>query len=67
MPKFTLKSGTSDMNIVGPAWNCPMAVYGPGDSSMDHTPNEHIDIQEYQRSIKVLSAALNQIFSNSAG
>ena len=37
-PGFLVKSGTSDMNVVGPAWNCPILAYGPGDSSLDHTP-----------------------------
>ena len=42
-PRFTLKLGTSDMTIVGPAWNCPMVTYGPGDAALDHTPEERID------------------------
>jgi LysW-gamma-L-lysine carboxypeptidase len=57
-PRFKLKTGTSDMNVVGPAWGCPMVAYGPGDSSLDHTPNEHIDVREYTRSIAVLARAL---------
>lgn len=57
-PGFLLKTGTSDMNVVGPAWNCPILAYGPGDSELDHTPIEHIDIAEYLRAIDVLTAAL---------
>jgi len=57
-PAFKVKSGTSDMNVVGPAWNCPIVAYGPGDSSLDHTPNEHLDLNEYQRAIAVLTRAL---------
>lgn len=53
-PRFKLKSGTSDMNVVGPVWNCPIVAYGPGDSSLDHTPNEHIEIEEYLRAIEVV-------------
>ncbi|HEU5368397.1 MAG TPA: [LysW]-lysine hydrolase, partial [Ktedonobacterales bacterium] len=53
-PAFKLKTGTSDMNVVGPVWNCPMLAYGPGDSSLDHTPNEHIDLAEYHQAISVL-------------
>lgn len=60
-PGFSLKTGTSDMNVVGPAWNCPILAYGPGDSSLDHTPEEHIRISEYLKSIAVLSAALQQL------
>ena len=57
-PGFKLKSGTSDMNVVGPAWNCPILAYGPGDSTLDHTPNEHLDLAEYQRAIAVLTRVL---------
>ena len=53
-PRFALKTGTSDMNIVAPVWQCPIAAYGPGDSSLDHTPIEHIDLEEYQKAIDVL-------------
>jgi LysW-gamma-L-lysine carboxypeptidase len=57
-PRFKLKTGTSDMNVVGPAWGCPAVAYGPGDSALDHTPNEHIDVREYRRAINVLARAL---------
>ncbi len=42
-PRFVYKTGTADLNIVAPVWKCPAVVYGPGDSALDHTPNEHID------------------------
>jgi LysW-gamma-L-lysine carboxypeptidase len=57
-PRFKLKTGTADMNIVGPAWGCPIVAYGPGDSSLDHTPDEHIEIDEFRRAITVLEQAL---------
>lgn len=57
-PRFTLKLGTSDMTIVGPAWRCPMVTYGPGDASLDHTPEERIDLAEYGRAIRVLRDVL---------
>ncbi len=57
-PAFTLKTGTADMNIVGPAWGCPIVAYGPGDSTLDHTPNEHLDLAEYARAIDVLARVL---------
>jgi len=62
-PGFTLKSGTSDMNIVAPLWKCPTVAYGPGDSTLDHTPHEHISITEYKQSINVLEKVLRQICS----
>ncbi len=57
-PGFTLKTGTADMNLVGPAWGCPILAYGPGDSALDHTPDEHILVSEYLASVRVLAAAL---------
>ena len=60
-PAFTLKTGTADMNIVGPAWGCPIVAYGPGDSALDHTPNEHLDLAEYERAIDVLTRVLTTL------
>jgi len=57
-PRFVYKTGTSDLNIVAPIWKCPAVVYGPGDSSLDHTPKEHISLEEYQKSVKVLKNSL---------
>jgi len=57
-PSFALKTGTSDMNLVAPVWGTPILAYGPGDSSLDHTPQEHILVSEYQRAIEVLSTVL---------
>ena len=57
-PKFKVKTGTADMNVVAPHWPCPMLAYGPGDSSLDHTPEEHIEIEEYARAIDVLESVL---------
>jgi LysW-gamma-L-lysine carboxypeptidase len=57
-PRFKLKTGTSDMNVVGPGWGCPIAAYGPGDSSLDHTPDERIDVDEFCKGVEVLAEAL---------
>ncbi|MDZ7262811.1 MAG: [LysW]-lysine hydrolase [candidate division KSB1 bacterium] len=61
VPKFKLKTGTSDMNIVGPFWNCPIVAYGPGDSSLDHTPEERLNLLEFSRSIQVLQRVLEAL------
>jgi LysW-gamma-L-lysine carboxypeptidase len=60
-PTLKLKTGTADLNIVEPRWQVPMAVYGPGDSALDHTDNEHISIREYTTAIAILSEALNTL------
>jgi len=53
-PRFVYKTGTADLNIVAPVWKCPALVYGPGDSFLDHTPNEHIDFNDYTKAVGVL-------------
>jgi LysW-gamma-L-lysine carboxypeptidase len=58
-PRFVVKTGTADMNVVGPHWpDTPILAYGPGDSSLDHTPHEHLDLNEYRQSIEILTAVL---------
>ena len=57
-PRFTVKLGTSDMTVVGPVWQCPILAYGPGDASLDHTPEERIVLAEYLRAIDVLTEVL---------
>jgi len=60
-PRFKVKTGTSDMNVVGPVWNCAMLAYGPGDSRLDHTPDEHVRIDDYLRAIRVLTCVLEDL------
>ena len=63
-PGFVVKTGTADVNIVAPVWGCPAVVYGPGDSNLDHTPNEHISLDEYVLAVEVLREALKKLSSN---
>ncbi len=60
-PGFLLKTGTADVNLVAPAWGCPALVYGPGDSALDHTPHEHLSLDEYARAVDVLVHALRRL------
>lgn len=60
-PVPKLKTGTADLNVVGPAWQCPIAAYGPGDSRLDHTPNEHLHMNDYLRAIDVLTTAIETL------
>ena len=55
---FVLKTGTSDMNVVAPVWKCPIVAYGPGDSALDHTPNEHLPLDEYWKAVNVIGHTL---------
>ena len=65
-PGFVLKTGTSDMNVVGPIWRCPIVAYGPGDSALDHTPHEHLPLDEYWRAIPVLEEAVRVFAARTA-
>lgn len=60
-PGFVLKSGTADLNVVAPRWGCPAVAYGPGDSSLDHTPNEHISLEEYGWAVEVLQSVVQHL------
>ncbi len=57
-PRLKVKTGTSDMNVVGPVWRCPILAYGPGDSRLDHAPEEHLVLDEYLKAVEVLRRAV---------
>jgi LysW-gamma-L-lysine carboxypeptidase len=60
-PRFKMKTGTSDMNILAPVWGCPTLAYGPGDSKLDHTPDEAMDFEDFARGVDVLTSALSHL------
>ena len=60
-PKFVVKTGTCDMNIVWPVWQCPVLAYGPGDSTLDHTPEEHLELDEYLLAVDTVELALRNL------
>lgn len=64
-PRFKVKTGTSDMNVVAPSWDVPMLAYGPGDSSLDHTPAEHLEVAELERAVAVLSQVFHHLGTQS--
>jgi LysW-gamma-L-lysine carboxypeptidase len=57
-PGYLRKTGTADMNVVAPIWQCPIIAYGPGDSSLDHTAHEHVSIVEFGKGVDTLIVAL---------
>lgn len=60
-PGFVLKTGTADLNIVASRWDCPALAYGPGDSALDHTPQEHLSLSEYLRAVDVIEEVLRTL------
>jgi len=57
------KTGTGDMNFFGKFANFPVVTYGPGNSHLDHSPNEHINIQEYLDSIEIYRGVIENLLS----
>ena len=63
-PHLLRKTGTSDMNVFARHWDCPMVTYGPGDSDLDHAPNEHVPLDEYDAAVDVLTAATERLLED---
>jgi len=57
-PRFQRKTGTADLNLLAPAFECPALAYGPGDAALDHSPRERVEISEVLKAIRVLEGAL---------
>ncbi|MGB6442108.1 MAG: acetyl-lysine deacetylase, partial [Thermoplasmata archaeon] len=60
-PTLWRKTGTSDLNLVVPAWTVPGAAYGPGDPHLDHSAFESISERELHRSVSVLAHAFLEL------
>lgn len=60
-PQAKVKTATSDMNTLAEVWDVPMATYGPGDSTLDHSDDEHIVLADYLRGIAVLRSAITEL------
>ncbi len=66
-PTLWRKGGTSDWNLVGPAWGAPGAAYGPGDPHLDHTAAESVSERELARAVRVLRTAFERLTAPAAG
>jgi LysW-gamma-L-lysine carboxypeptidase len=60
-PRLLRKTGTSDMNLYAEAWDCPIATYGPGDSDLDHAPDERLPLPELDRAVAVLQEVCQRL------
>lgn len=60
-PRLLRKTGTSDMNVFADSWDVPMVTYGPGDSGLDHAPDERLELDEFDRSLEVLTHATTRL------
>ena len=49
------------MNLYGSAMQIPVVTYGPGNSHLDHSSHEHIDVNEYLLGIEVLYKGLKAL------
>ena len=55
-PSLLRKTGTADANLYDAAWDCPVATYGPGNSTLDHSPDEHLALADFDRAVAVLES-----------
>ena len=62
-PRLIRKTGSSDMNEIAAKIQVPIVAYGPGDSKLDHSPNEYIEIEEFLLSIEVLKEVILDILN----
>ncbi len=56
-PRYVKKHGSADMNITIHE-GIPTIAYGPGDSSLDHTPNEVVLLKDYEKAIEVVKKTM---------
>ena len=63
-PTLYRKTGTSDLNVVAPAWGIPGAAYGPGDARMDHTDHESVAVKDLRKAGAVLERAFALLASD---
>lgn len=65
-PTYLKKGGTSDLNLAAPLWGKGGAAYGPGDSHLDHTDLESLDLDELERAVRVLRHAFQELGRSAA-
>lgn len=63
-PSLKKKTGTSDWNVLAPHYPVPTVAYGPGDSKLDHAPDERLSLQEFDQAVAVLVDVLRGLVPN---
>jgi LysW-gamma-L-lysine carboxypeptidase len=58
---FVRRTGSGDMNLFGTTRRVPVVTYGAGDSHLDHTPDEYVEVNEYLDSITVLCEGVKKL------
>ena len=64
-PRMLRKTGTSDQNVFAHAWDVDTVSYGPGDSDLDHSPDEHLSLAEYDKAVAVLESVTERLLEES--
>lgn len=62
-PVLSHKTGTGDMNTLAQRMRIPCVTYGPGDSRLEHTEGEYVEVHDYLNSIAVLKGAILEFAS----
>ncbi len=63
-PRFLRKTGTADFNLLAERHpGVPMVAYGPGDASLDHTPEERIRVADFHQAIDILTTVARRLAS----
>lgn len=61
-PRLIRKTGTCDFNLMALRHpGIPIAAYGPGDSHLDHTPEERLDLAEFAKSVDILDGVIRSL------
>jgi len=67
-PRLKRKTGTADFNLFAARHpGVPIAAYGPGDAALDHTPHEHVRLEELDEAVDVLDEVFERLGSGGAG
>lgn len=66
-PRLKQKTGTADFNLLHQWYpGTPIVAYGPGDASLDHTPDERIGRAEFERGVRVNHRVLERLCASRA-